>query len=207
MDLVVINHNLQEIKNHIGAGNGPLVVTDDREKQAAAENVLALKGLEKAVDEYFQPLIDPLRSELDTIYASKREWVESIRAMVKLLNDGITAYNNIERERLTAKRLEEAKLIAEKTGQDAPDYIPETRVVSRNEFMTSSESPCIDEIQITDTLMVIDWAITSGLGMILKLDKTVETALKKYLVDNPKISAVPGLYFKRGFKQNVRGRK
>lgn len=200
MDLLDISDKFSTIKGYLKmiGGEGPLVITEPKQKESCIENMLALKELRKEVENNINPMIKPVYDHLQELYEEKNVWLAPIDKAINLIDNAVRSYNNLERERINAIRAVESP---------NPEQLPDTRVVQKTGYYTASESPCIDEIMINDHATVIQWAIESGLSGILKLDKTTETALKKYLIDNPGIKAVPGLYFKRGFKNNLRGKR
>jgi len=228
-----ISSTMDYIDKLVGAEK-VLIITDDKTRISVQENIVALKGVKKSIIDYFKPLKEQAKQPYQKLLDEEKEWVESVENPINFMDKSLSEYNQKERERLNAirraelekeaqeerERLEKVKEEALKAGNTEAvqeieteqkniivDYIPDVIVKARSEGSTMTEQSIIEEFQITDQLLFIQACIDGGMGNLLKLDKTTETAIKKHLVNNPSIKALPGCYIKRGYKNDVRGRK
>jgi len=233
-DLLVIDQQLKSTISYLQKLMGPsgsLVINNELERTATLENISSLTALEKAVESHYAPEIEALYKPYKEKLGEKKEWMDAIGESKRAANIAVVNYNNIERARLDEIRRQEAEIEAQKqrealeavklqaqlSGNEEVvkevevqqqniivDYIPTTQVKAHSEAVTMSETPIIEEFQITDQLTAIQAMIDVGLGNLLKLDITSETAMKKHLVNNPFIKAMPGMYFRRGFRVNTK---
>lgn len=206
--LVVINTELQKLKGFIALiiGDGSKPIQEPKEKAAAQENILGLKDLKKRVQDFFKPIKEEAKKPYEEVLKKEKAWIEAIENPLELLDKAISQYNQKERERINAERQAAADEAARKQGEEFAQVVPDTLIVSRTENSTTSESETIEEFKILDHAGLARALMDTGKEHLIYLDKKSETAIKKWLIENPGISAFPGLYFTRGIKNNYRKR-
>lgn len=207
--LQVINHDLETISGFISQLLGAEYtgeLTEAPQKVAAMENVLALKDLKKKVQEYFKPIKEEAKKPYDGVLIKEKAWLSAIEKPLEILDKAISIYNQRERERINEQRQKAADEQARENGQEFAEKVPDTLIVSKAESSTASESETIDEIKILDHATLARALMDTGKESMIVLDKKTETAIKKWLIQNPAVTEFPGLYFVRGIKNIIRKR-
>lgn len=232
MELAVISTRLGETIGFVKALFGedrlkPVPIVDEKALNAAQENIVTLKDLKKAVDEYFKPLKVEARKPYDQLLDQERQWNESIDDVTKFVNAQIKAFNDKvraeiqareqaeadERARIAREKLEQAKKEAESAGnaelaqqiaEEAQNTVAaevsEKKMMNRGDLSTMSEAATIEDFEIVNHVEFATALMGGGLGNLIILDKKVETAFKKYLLTNKDVKAYPGVKFRRDYK-------
>lgn len=234
-DLTVIGERLQTtigyVKNIIGEKVSPVPITDEKALNSALENVVTLKDIKKAVEDYFKPLKVEAKKPYEDLLNQEKEWLGSINDITAFVDTQIRVFNDkrraelLERERKEAEErsataraaLEAQKAEAEAAGNTemaaqleqekqntVVGEVAERKMMNRSELSTMSESETIEDFIILNHPVFASALMESGNQAMIVLDKKVETAFKKYLLTNREIKAFPGIRFRRDYRINHR---
>lgn len=212
----------------------PEPITDDKTLLSASEIAATLRDIiKKKIPDYFEPLKKKAKEPYEQVLAEEKKWTETVKKPFDFLDGLIRDYNNrkrlenqareqkeaderaaVERARLEneknqliqAGNEEGAKQIEEVKQNTVAGTVEVKKQQSQGDFITQSEKGTIEDFIIENHLDFATAMISVNLGNMIILDKKVETAFKKHLINNPGIKEFPGVKFRRDFKNTYRNK-